>query len=100
MDQAILLIDEIRKLENTKIYDQITAGILSNHSGLLSWLETDLCVEYKTQIMKYAGWDVALMIVAEGQFNPYFNSSENDNLCLDDYAFHSAFVRNFDEGDI
>jgi len=100
MDQAVLLLDEIRNLENTIIYDQLAAEILSNQSGLLSWLETDLCVDYKSQIQKYANWNVALMVVAQGQFNPYFNSSENVNLCLDDYTFHNAFVRNFDEGEI
>ena len=47
----------------------------------------------------YAHWPAPLIVVSDGDFAPYIDPSNMNNLMMEDMRLSSMYVRNYDEDD-
>jgi len=93
------LIERIRKEKPNEFYKSMVDGILNKHVGLLTWLETEIDDDLAEVRDAYSHWPVPLIIVSDGDFIPYIDPSNMNNLMMDDMRLSSMHVRNYDEDD-
>lgn len=93
------LVREVRKMAGAELTRRIADGILSDQTGVLAWLETEIDdVEYIRQA--YSSWEIPLMIVSQGSFHPYIEPGDESCLKREGYRLTRMYVRNYDEGEI
>lgn len=97
--KGLMLIEEIRKDKGDAFYKLIIEGILDEHTGLLAWWETEIDDDFAEVRDAYAHWPVPLIVVSEGDFIPYIEPSDMNNLMMDDMRLRRMYVRNYDEDD-
>lgn len=97
--KGLKLIEEIRKEKPDEFYKLIIDGILDKHVGLLTWLETEIDDNLAEVREAYAHWPAPLIVVSDGDFAPYIDPSNMNNLMMDDMRLSSMYVRNYDEDD-
>ena len=91
------LIERLRKQSPDEFYKLIIDGILDEHSGLLTWWETEIEDDLAEVRDAYAHWPVPLVVVSEGDFIPYIDPDNLSNLMMDDMSLNRMYVRNYDE---
>jgi hypothetical protein len=98
-ERGLGLVREVRKSAPDELNKRIAEGVLRDHTGVLTWLETEIeDIDYVRQA--YASWQIPLMIVSQGSFHPYIEPGDSSKLQRDGYRLSRMFVRNYDEGDI
>jgi len=95
--KGLNLIEEIRKEKPDEFYKLIIDGILDEHVGLLTWLETEIDDNLAEVREAYAHWPVPLIVVSEGDFAPYIEPDNMSNLMMDDMRLRHMYIRNYDE---
>lgn len=97
--RGLNLLREVRMTAGAELTKRIADAILSDQTGVLAWLETEIDdVEYVRKA--YSSWEIPLMIVSRGSFHPYIEAGDDSSLKRDGYRLSRMYVRNYDEGDI
>lgn len=91
------LIERLRKNDPNTLYKLIIDGIIDEHTGLLTWWETEVEDDLAAVREAYSHWVVPLIVVSEGDFVPYIDPENRDNLMMDDMRLRRMFIRNYDE---
>jgi hypothetical protein len=95
---GIQFIDRLRSERSDEFFTAIVDAVVSPHTGILNWLETEIDDELSC-FEDYDHWETPLGIVTIGSFRPYLENSEDEGLMMDEYRIEEAYVRNYDEGD-
>lgn len=95
--KGLNLIEQIRKEKPDEFYQLLIDGILDEHVGLLTWLETEIDDNLAEVREAYAHWPVPLIVVSEGDFAPYIEPDNMSNLMMDDMRLRRMYIRNYDE---
>lgn len=94
---GLALVERLRNEKPDKFYKLIIDGILSEDSGLLSWLETEIDDDLADVRESYAHWSVPIVVVSEGNFVPYIDPESLTHLMMDQESLYRMYVRNYDE---
>ncbi len=97
--KGLELIKRLRNEKPDEFYKLLIDGILGEHTGLLAWWETEVDDDLGEIREAYAHWPVPLLVVSEGDFYPYIDSENPNNLMMDDMRLNRMYVRNYDEDD-
>ena len=97
--KGLALIERLRKEKPNEFYKLIIDAILDKHVGLLAWLETEVDDDLADVRDSYAHWPVPLIVVSEGDFLPYIDPENMNNLMMDEMQLNRMYIRNYDEDD-
>lgn len=99
--KGIDFIERLRKDKSKQFYKLLINGITDPDTGILSWLESE--TESDDDLNKirhaYSEWQVPLMIVFEGEYEPYIEPGWSKNLMMDGFYLNCMYIRNYDEGE-
>jgi hypothetical protein len=98
--KGFALVDRLRNEHSADFYDRLAIQVVDEHSGVMSWLETEVHDDLETVRHLYQSWQVPLMMVSDGAFETYIDPEESGCLMRDGYRLLRMHVRNYDEGEI
>jgi hypothetical protein len=97
---GLKLVEKLRLKKPVELINRLVSAMTDPNSGVLQALETLVEDDLVSVQESYAHWEVPLLVVSSGNFAPYIESGDGNNLKRDDYYLTEMYVRNFDEGDI
>jgi hypothetical protein len=102
LEDGLAFLARLKQNESDALFEIIARGCLDPHTGLTSWLEENILVEFDAR-HKYDNWPVRIAVVFEGEFTPYapeswLSETRSEALSLDDWRTKWVWVRNYDEG--
>lgn len=97
-EKGLKFIERLKNESPDEFYKILIDSIIDPDFGVLEHLETEIDGNLDEVRALYENWDVPLMIVSTGKFNPYIEA--DSNLMMDDYKLQHMYVRNQDEGEI
>ena len=98
--KGFALVDRLRSEQFTNFYDRLAVQVVDENSGVLNWLESEVCDDLEMVRHLYHDWKVPLMMVSEGTFQTYIDPEDPGCLMREGYRLLSMHVRNYDEGEI
>jgi len=99
--KGIDFIERLRKEKSKQFYKLLIEGMTDTDTGILAWLESESESDDDLSEIRhaYSEWQVPLMIVFEGEYEPYIEPGWSRNLMMDGFYLNCMFIRNYDEGD-
>ena len=98
---GIEFIDRLRVEKPNEFYKIMIDALTDESTGVLCWLEASVNSDEDINDIRhsYSEWSTPLIIVNEGQFNPYIDPNDKSNIMMDDFHLTCSHVRNYDEGE-
>jgi hypothetical protein len=98
---GIGFIDRLRVEKPNEFYKILIDALTDGSTGVLSWLEASVDGDEDINEIRhsYSEWSTPLVIVNEGEFNPYIDPNDTSNIMMDDFYLTRSHVRNYDEGE-